>query len=354
MDFNINYNNDSVDPLKWSDRSNNQNLFINYNFLKLFSKFHPSINHLFIQNGKNRIFANIFTINIKGLKGYSINKLYSFLISFFEFKFLYLTNAFITNVRSYSITEPLNLDSLISKISIDNKINFVVVPDVLYESLDHSNKNYIKIEVEEDMFLSLDSSWDDFESYKLSLKTKYRKKIKSIFNKSKNVEIRELSKIDLTNYKSEIQILFNNVIKSNKFQGPTFNTETFADLIKEYESFKVFGYFLNDDLVAFASEFSHIDNHYSYYIGLNYEFNRKFALYERILCEAIKNAIELKKNSLILGRTANEFKSNFGAVPKKSFIYLKIQNVILNFLLKPFLVTIKPKDWVQRFPFKKS
>ena len=39
MDFNINYNYDSVDPLKWSDRSNNQNLFINYNFLKLFSKF---------------------------------------------------------------------------------------------------------------------------------------------------------------------------------------------------------------------------------------------------------------------------------------------------------------------------
>ena len=71
------------------------------------------------------------------------------------------------------------------------------------------------------------------------------------------------------------------------------------------------------------------------------------------MCEAIKNAIELKKNSLILGRTANEFKSNFGAVPKKSFIYLKIQNVILNFLLKPFFVTIKPKDWVQRFPFKK-
>ena len=51
------------------------------------------------------------------------------------------------------ITEPLNLDSLISKISIDNKINFVVVPDVLYESLDHSNKDYIKIEVEEDMYL---------------------------------------------------------------------------------------------------------------------------------------------------------------------------------------------------------
>ena len=87
MDFNINYNYDSVDPLKWSDRSHNQNLFINYNFLKLFSKFHPSIIHLFIQKGKNRIYANIFTINVKGLKGYSINKLCSFLISFFESNF---------------------------------------------------------------------------------------------------------------------------------------------------------------------------------------------------------------------------------------------------------------------------
>ena len=91
---------------------------------------------------------------------------------------------------------------------------------MFYMNFDHSNKDFIKIEVEEDMYLSIDSSWDDFESYKLSLKTKYRKKIKSIFNKSKNVEIRKLTKTDLFSYQSEIQILFNNVIKSNKFQGP--------------------------------------------------------------------------------------------------------------------------------------
>ena len=88
MDFNIN-NYDSVDPLKWSDRSHNQNLFINYNFLNYFQNF-ISIIHLFIQNGKNRIFANIFTINVKGLKVIQLINCV-LLISFFEFKFLYLT-----------------------------------------------------------------------------------------------------------------------------------------------------------------------------------------------------------------------------------------------------------------------
>ena len=39
-----------------------------------------------------------------------------------------------------------------------------------------------------------------------------------------------------------------------------------------------------------------------------------------------KIAIHLKKERLILGRTANEYKSNFGAVPIKSYIYLKIEN----------------------------
>ena len=49
-------------------------------------------------------------------------------------------------------------------------------------------------------------------------------------------------------------------------------------------------------------------------------------MYERILCENIINAINNKNNRLILGRTANEFKSNFGAVPKKSYIYININN----------------------------
>ena len=57
---------------------------------------------------------------------------------------------------------------------------------------------------------------------------------------------------------------------------------------------------------------------------------------------------------MIFGRTANEFKSNFGAVPKRSYVYFKAQNRFVAILLKGFLKNIKPKSWIQRNPFKES
>ena len=61
-----------------------------------------------------------------------------------------------------------------------------------------------------------------------------------------------------------------------------------------------------------------------------------------------------KSTELILGRTANEFKSNFGALPEKNFIYIKFTNVFLNILFNPLIKNIKIKKWNQRRPFKKS
>ena len=60
-----------------------------------------------------------------------------------------------------------------------------------------------------------------------------------------------------------------------------------------------------------------------------------------------------KVRKIIFGRTAGEFKSNVGAVPKKSFIYIYIKNPILRLILRPILSVVKPKKWIQRNPFHK-
>ena len=60
----------------------------------------------------------------------------------------------------------------------------------------------------------------------------------------------------------------------------------------------------------------------------------------------------MEKKFLILGRTANEYKSNFGALPIKSYVYLKIKNTVLRTILYPVYSKLKIKKWVQRRPFK--
>ena len=117
---------------------------------------------------------------------------------------------------------------------------------------------------------------------------------------------------------------------------------------------KVNGYFLNNTLVAFSSEIRDNKMLYSYYVGFDKKINKSFPIYGRILIDNIKNAIKLKKDKLILGRTANEYKSNFGAIPIRSFIFLKTNKVYLNKLFKIIFKRLKVKRWKQRSPFKQK
>ena len=69
---------------------------------------------------------------------------------------------------------------------------------------------------------------------------------------------------------------------------------------------------------------------------------------EDILVENISHSINLKKKRLILGRTANEYKSNFGAFPIKSYVYLKVKRRFLRFLLTPIFHNLGVKKWKKR------
>ena len=84
----------------------------------------------------------------------------------------------------------------------------------------------------------------------------------------------------------------------------------------------------------------------------DYHINKSIPIYGRILLENINTAIKLRKNRLILGRTANEYKSNFGAVPIRSFVYLKVRNKFMRALFRPIYSRLSINEWIQRNPFK--
>ena len=67
-----------------------------------------------------------------------------------------------------------------------------------------------------------------------------------------------------------------------------------------------------------------------------------------VYIENIKKAIRK-----IITTLANEFKSNFGAIPIKSYVYIKVKNKYLNILLKPIFKRLTIKNWIKRNPFKK-
>ena len=105
-------------------------------------------------------------------------------------------------------------------------------------------------------------------------------------------------------------------------------------------------------MVGFSSEFKNGNDLYAYYVGFEEGANKNYAIYGRILTETIRNAINCKSQKIIFGRSAGEFKSNFGAYPVKSHIFIWFKSNFLNYFFKFFLRQIHIAPWVQRRPFK--
>ncbi len=324
--------------------------FLDINFLQVYYHYHPQVKHLFVVDNDMRLYAHIFKLTFTKAKNYLQNRLVSnIFLRIISFDVLYLTNSYITNIPAFRSNQMINLKELLNEIK-DN-YSLIVIPDFLYKNMIVEDNQYTRIEVEEEMVLNIRSEWNTLEDYILVLKKKYRKKVKKIIDTTSHLEIRKLGVDDLETYGVYMQDLFNQVARSSSFKGSEFNTDCFGAFV-EQGFMLVDGYFVNDKLIGFSSEIQKEETMYSYFVGFDKQLNKSIPIYGRILLENINTAIKLRKNRLILGRTANEYKSNFGAVPIRSFVYLKVRNKFMRALFRPIYSRLSINEWIQRNPFK--
>ena len=372
MDIHLHTSANSVDSKQWKNVGKELNPFLSFSFKQALEKNHTeNIKHLFyvLDDKNNKVIGYAQQFNLGGRKISSYQKrnkvnkgLVSFLLGLLRLNVVVIGNGLITNVNNISADRIENknefVEDLLKKIRLTSCVNKFIIPDHFFTHLDIANPadefpKLIKVEIEEDMQLPVSGEWKSFEDYTNSLKKKYRSRLRGVMKKSKDINIIQLTKEDLIQYENEIQTLFENVKKNSSFGALTFNSRVFKDFIPlDCPKSKVYGLFLDKKLVGFSSELMANNNLYSYFIGLDYKYNQEYRLYERILNESIKHGIESRSNRIIFGRTAAEFKSNVGATPIKSYIYVYLHNPLLRWVLRHLLNTIKPKKWTQRHPFK--
>jgi len=340
---NINNAKEEWDKINVSD-------FLHSSFLEIFYINHPNIKHLFVIDTQIRLYAHIFELNFDKTANYISSNLLAFFIKFIKFDVLYLTNSFLTNIPAFFSNKKIDLKEFIS--ILKHNYSLLIIPDFVFKNISAEKDDFSKIEVEEEMVLEISDNWNGIDNYISDLRKKYRNKVKKIINSSSKLEVKALNSDDLVFYSDNIQDLFTQVINESRFSGPLFNTNSFSLLVKK-DIFKVYGYFINNNVIAFSSEIHQDKTLYSYYTGFDKSLNKTFPIYGRILVETINNAIKLKMNKVVFGRTANEFKSNFGAIPIKSYVYIKVKNKYLNILLKPIFKRLTIKNWIKRNPFKK-
>jgi hypothetical protein len=222
--------------------------------------------------------------------------------------------------------------------------------DSSHHIVTHDYKDFM---IDVNMVMKIPEDWKCLDDYLASMVTKFRTKAKSAFKKSDALLIRDLDLLDIITHKSTIESLYAAVLDKSPFKFGSLNSDTFVALKRNLKDlFVVKGYFLNDELLGFSSAFICDDIVDANYVGINYELNQTYGIYQRMLYDYVALAIENGCSELRFGRTAEEIKSTIGAEPINMKLYIRHKNKITNKILKSVFAGIKPSDFELRKPFK--
>lgn len=250
------------------------------------------------------------------------------------------------------------------KITIKNnqnkKIRAVMLKDYFENDSIHNQKSFFnseklhKVFVQPNMILSKHPKWNSIEDYTASLHKKYRDRYKRARKKLNGIQTIELSLEDVKHHTSELHTLYMNVSNNAKFNTFLLPENHFYCLkLRLQKNFKVFGYYLEDQLVGFYTLILNNNALETYFLGYNTEHQYTNQLYLNMLYDMLKFGIDSKFKTIVYARTAMEIKSSVGAQPKAMVVYLKHTNTYLNAILKQVFKLMNPsQNWEERHPFK--
>lgn len=214
--------------------------------------------------------------------------------------------------------------------------------------------DYRSFEIEPNMVIDIDESWNSMDDYLKNITSKYRSKAKSVFKKSKTLNIRDLQVEDLIEHEEKLAELFENVYSKAAFKLVKFEPASFIALKSKLGNQCIIqGYFKEDHLVGFLYSMVNGECLDFNYVGIDYAYNSEYAIYQRMMYDQISMAILNRCSKLQLGRTASEIKSSLGALPQKMKILVRHRNTLSNKLLKPIIKSITGPEVLLRDPYKK-
>ena len=205
------------------------------------------------------------------------------------------------------------------------------------------------------MVLKMHSEWHTMDDYLKSMKTKFRTRAKSVYAKAQVLTIKSLSAKEILDQQNIINELFSSVLEKADFSFGALNAISFAEIKTNLNDNFIFrAFYLNDEMVGFSTATINNTVLEANFVGMNYEYNTDYCIYQRILFDYVEQAIDLSIKEVHLGRTAELIKSAIGAEPVHMKLYAKHGKSVSNLLLKPVIKSIVPSEFELRKPFKES
>lgn len=374
---------DSVDAIPaeiWEDLACNNNFYFHPNYLKSLEKNHPEIGFAYIvlidKNKKPTAIANlkIVDFHVNSIKNdleflRTIGKKLHIIPDNKPLKLLICGNIFVSGEHGVFIKKNEDKNAILKELAesinhflnlnkdLKTKIGAFLIKDFVNESLSITDElkayNYHPFSVEPNMKLKLPKNWVTFDDYLMAMKTKFRVKAKRALVLSKSLLIEDVTLDNIDEKLPKMSALYKKVSSGADFNLANFNLETYKDFKEKLGSNYILKtYSINDKIVGFMSGVINQKSLDAHFVGIEYQLNKKYAIYQRMLYDYIEIAIEQKLKTVNFGRTASEIKSSVGAVPQDLTMYLRHKKSITNKILKLFLQYVQPTSFRQKFPFK--
>ncbi len=242
--------------------------------------------------------------------------------------------------------------------TLKKQIDAFLLKDFAEESLFITDElkeyKYHAFSVAPNMKLQLEENWHNFDDYLAAMKTKFRVKARKAYQQSAELLIKEVTLSTFEEQLPKMTTLYEKVAANAGFNLGNFNLETYKDLKEKLgDDYILKTYWLEDKMVGFVSGVVNKNSLDAHFVGIDYQLNRAYSIYQRMLYEYIRIGISKKLKTINFGRTASEIKSSVGAIPQDLTMYLRHKKTIKNKILKLFLQRVQATPFQQKFPFKK-
>jgi hypothetical protein len=273
----------------------------------------------------------------------------------------YFNTEYITQDRFLdTVSEGLKALSKQIKATHNKKIRIIAFKDYFEDDAIHESEAFFrreklyKAQVQPNMIFDVKTDWISPQDYVSAFKKKYRSRYRTAKKKSRTIDRKELALDDVFSLSDQLYQLYENVSDNAGVNSFKLHETHFYNLKLELkEDFKLFGYFIDEQLVGFYTLILNSTKLETYFLGYNQAFQQEHQMYLNMLFDMASFGIEHNYKQVIFARTAMEIKSSIGAKPHQMSLYLKhTNNVIANTVLKGVVKYANPvREWDERHPF---
>ena len=234
----------------------------------------------------------------------------------------------------------------------------VLVKDVneqLIPYFQHFAPEYLLLRNDIAMEMKIPQEWKTIGDYELALKHKYAQRFRKVRQGSQGLYIKELSLKETEEQAAALHQLYMQVANNQQVRLGVLSPAFLPALKKRYEQdLSIWVGYEGSEPVFFFSAWTRGEVLDMFYIGLDYSKNDERQLYFNILFFTVEEAIRLRKDKLVLGRTALEAKARLGCKPRYLSTYLYIRNPIIRQVINRLQQSINSMEgeWENRHPLK--